>query len=243
MTNKTAGTRNSTVIKPNSPTPENEDSAEPRTEEGEPTTEDSNGGQAESPTTDNGRHEDGAPTDSDRQRGRRSISIRIRSLVVAVIIVVLAGAVGTLAWLYIGAEDKLDSQASQSANNARAETVALDYAVNAATMDFKDLQAWKVKLVAGTGPQLHDKLTAAAASMEQILVPLEWTSTAKPLVAKVRSNAGGIYVVDCFVSVQTKTVQAPDLLQSTATYSVTIDSNQNWVITDVGGIGSVVEPK
>jgi hypothetical protein len=61
-------------------------------------------------------------------------------------------------------------------------------------------------------------------------------------VAKVRSSAGGIYTVDCFVSVQTKTVQAPDALQSTATYSVTIDSNQNWVITDVGGIGSMMEP-
>ncbi len=44
-----------------------------------------------------------------------------------------------------------------------------------------------------------------------------------------------IYVVDSFVSVQTKTVQAPEALQSTATYSTTIDSNNNWLITDVGG--------
>jgi len=43
--------------------------------------------------------------------------------------------------------------------------------------------------------------------------------------------------VDSFVSVQTKTIQAPDALQSTATYSTTIDSNNNWQITDVGGIG------
>jgi Mce-associated membrane protein len=183
------------------------------------------------------------PTDAKPPRRRRSISIGVRSLVVAVVIVILAGAVGTLAWLYVGAERKLDSQASESANNARVEKIALDYAVNAATMDFKDLQAWKVKLVAGTGQQLNDKLTKAAESMEQILVPLQWISTAKPLVATVRSSAGGIYVVDCFVSVQTKTVQASDPLQSTATYSVTIDSNQNWVITDIGGIGSVVGQK
>jgi hypothetical protein len=156
--------------------------------------------------------------------------------------VILVAAAGTFAWLYVGAERKLDSQVSASANDARVEKIALDYAVNAATMDFKDLQAWKVKLVAGTSQPLNEKLTNAAGSMEQILVPLQWTSTAKPLVAKVRSSAGGIYVVDCFVSVQTKTVQAPDPLQSTATYSVAIDSNQNWTITDVGGVGSVIEP-
>ena len=79
--------------------------------------------------------------------------------------------------------------------------------------------------------------------MEQILVPLQWNSTAHPLVAKVRSDTGGVYVVDCFVSVLTKTVQAPEPLQSTATYSITIDSSKNWQITDVGGVGAVVEHK
>jgi hypothetical protein len=110
-------------------------------------------------------------------------------------------------------------------------------------MDYKDLQAWKVKLVQGTSPELSSKLTAAGTSMEQVLVPLQWSSSARPLVAKVRSNTGGIYVVDCFVSVDTKTIQAPDPLQSTATYSTTIDSNNNWLITDVGGIGSALESK
>lgn len=174
---------------------------------------------------------------------RRSISIGVRSLVVAVVMVALAAAVATLAWLYIGAQGKLDEEAHESANNSRAEKAALDYAVNAATMDYKNLQAWKVKLVAGTSQELNEKLTNAAVSMEQILVPLEWTSTAQPLVAKVRSSSEGVFVVDCFVSVQTKTVQAPEALQSTATYSVTIDSNREWVITDVGGIGAVVEQK
>ncbi len=79
--------------------------------------------------------------------------------------------------------------------------------------------------------------------MEQILVPLEWNSTAQPLVAKVRSDTNGIYVIDTFVSVLTKTTQAPDNLQSTATYSITIDSNDNWQISDVGGIGAVAGSK
>jgi hypothetical protein len=110
-------------------------------------------------------------------------------------------------------------------------------------MNFQDLNTWKGKLVNGTTPSLHDQLTKAATSMEQLLVPLEWNSTSQPLVAKVRSETNGIYVVDTFVSVLTKTTQAPDSLQSTATYSITIDSKNNWQISDVGGIGAVVGAK
>jgi Mce-associated membrane protein len=173
----------------------------------------------------------------------RSVSLSLRSLVVGAVMVLLIVAVATLGWLYMGARDQSHAQAMQSANDSRAEKIALDYAVSAATMDYKDLQAWKVKLVQGTSPELNNKLTAAGTSMEQVLVPLQWSSSARPLVAKVRSNTGGLYVVDCFVSVDTKTIQAPDPLQSTATYSTTIDSNNNWLITDVGGIGSALEPK
>lgn len=187
--------------------------------------------------------DDDESVDAKLPRRRRSISISVGSLAIAAVITLLAAAAGTFGWLFFGAQQKLDDQAMVSANDSRAEKMSLDYAVNAATMDFKDLQAWKVKLVAGTSPELNDKLTKAGVSMEQILVPLQWTSTAQPLVAKVRSTNGGIYVVDCFVSVQTKTVQAPEPLQSTATYSLTIDSNKNWEITDVGGIGSVIGPK
>lgn len=180
--------------------------------------------------------------DATPQRGSRSVSLSIRSLVIGGAVALLIAALATVGWLYIDARSQLDTQAAQSANNSRAEKMALDYAVNAATMDYKDLQAWKVKLVAGTSPELNKKLSEAGTSMEQVLVPLEWSSSARPLVAKVRSSNGGIYVVDSFVSVQTKTIQSPEPLQSTATYSTTIDSNNNWQITDVGGIGSALEP-
>lgn len=173
----------------------------------------------------------------------RSISISLRGLVKGLCVVALVAAIAALGWLYFDAHRQLDALAAQSANDARAEQIALDYAVNAAAMDFKDLQAWQVKLVEGTSPELKEKLSEAGKSMEQVLVPLEWSSTAEPLVAKVRSVNDGIYVVDSFVSVQTKTVQAPEALQSTATYSTTIDSNNNWQITDVGGIGSTMGPK
>ncbi len=183
------------------------------------------------------------PVGVEAQRRRRSVSVSVRSLIVGGVIVALVAAAVTLGWLYIDARRQLNAQATESANEAHAEKIALDYAVNAATMDFKDLQGWKVKLVAGTSPQLNKKLSDAATSMEQVLVPLQWSSAARPLLAKVRSNTGGIYAVDSFVSVQTKTVQSSEALQSTATYSTTIDSNNNWQITDVGGIGSALGPK
>lgn len=176
-------------------------------------------------------------------RRPKSVSVSLRGLIVGGLIVALVAATAVLGWLYFGARQQLNAQAAQAANDARAEKIALDYAVGAATMDFKDLQGWKVKLVAGTSPELGKKLSDAGNSMEQVLVPLQWSSAAQPLVAKVRSSTGGVYVVDSFVSVQTKTVQAPEALQSTATYSTTIDSNKDWRITDVGGIRSAMGPK
>lgn len=184
---------------------------------------------------------------SDRRRPAKAdtlrISVSVRTLLWGMLITGLVAAVGVFAWLYLDARSKLDEQQRQTADNSHAERIALDYAVDAARIDAKNLDAWKKNLVKGTTPELKAKLDEAGKSMEQILTPLQWDSTAVPLVAKVRSNANGIYVVDTFVGVQTKTVQAPDGLQSTATYGITIDSNHGWQISDVGGIGSVVGQK
>lgn len=173
----------------------------------------------------------------------RRVSVSVRTLLLTTLIAGLLASVGVMTWLYLRANAKLDDEARQAANNSHAERIALDYAVDAAKINAQDLGAWKKNLVKGTTPELKEKLSSAATSMEQILVPLQWNSTAIPLVAKVRSNANGIYVIDTFVGVDTKTIQAPDGLQSTATYSITIDSNHDWQISDVGGIGTVVGQK
>jgi hypothetical protein len=178
-----------------------------------------------------------------RVGGGRQISLSVRSLAVGTVIIGLIAAVGVMTWLYLGAKARLDDQAQHAANNRHAEQIALDYAVNAAIMDYKDLSPWKQNLVKGTTPELGDKLTKAGSAMEQILLPLQWSSGAHPLAAKVRSSDNGVYVVDAFVSVSTKTVQAADSLQSTATYSITLDSNNAWKISDVGGIAAVVGDK
>lgn len=185
---------------------------------------------------------DVADKDSATPKGRR-ISVSVRGLSVGVLITLLVAALGVMTWLYIGANGKVHAQAHQASDNARAEQIALDYAVRAAIMDYKDLGPWKHALVEGTTPELGKKLSDAATAMEQILLPLQWSSSAKPLAAKVRSYDKGLYVVDAFVSVMTKTVQAPQTLQSTATYSVTINPGDGWKISDVGGIGQVVGDK
>lgn len=177
------------------------------------------------------------------KRSPRRVSLSVRTLAVTTAFLVLLVGVGVMTWLYFGEREKVEAQTRQAQNKQHAEQIALDYAVNAATMNFQDLNTWKAKLVKGTTQSLNNKLTKAATQMEQVLVPLEWSSTAQPLVAKVRSETNGIYVVDTFVAVLTKTTQAPDSLQSTATYSITIDSKDNWQISDVGGIGAVVGTK
>ena len=185
---------------------------------------------------------DDAPHKATTTKSRR-VSVSVRTLAVSAVIVSLIAAVAVMTWLYIGAKATLDEQARQANDNKHAEQIALDYAVNAAIMDYKDLGPWKQSLVKGTTPELKDKLTKAGTSMEQILLPLQWSSSARPLAAKVQSHNNGVYVVNTFVSVMTKTVQAGDNLQSTATYSITIDSNNAWQITDVGGIAAMVAEK
>lgn len=176
-------------------------------------------------------------------RGQRRISISLRTLALVSIVVGLIGAVVVMTWLYVGTNTKLDAQAQQARDETHAEQIALDYAVRAAIMNHQDLGPWKKALVEGTTPELTKKLSEAANAMEQILLPLQWTSTAKPLAAKVRSHENGVYVVDAFVSVMTKTVQAAENLQSTATYSVTVDPANGWKISDVGGIAQIVGDK
>jgi hypothetical protein len=204
-------------------------------------------GKHDSADSDDADEVDDEPASDRRRRPARAearrISVSVRTLLLGMLITGLVAAVGVFAWLYLGARGKLDEQQRQTADKSHAERIALDYAVDAARIDAKNLDAWKKNLVKGTTPELKAKLDEAGKSMEQILTPLQWDSTAVPLVAKVRSNANGIYVVDTFVGVQTKTVQAPDGLQSTATYGITIDSNHGWQISDVGGIGSVVGQK
>ncbi|WP_040819794.1 hypothetical protein [Nocardia jiangxiensis] len=176
------------------------------------------------------------------RRGRRTgdSSIKLKTVATAAIVLILAVAVAVLGWQLSDKADQIDAARADQAGTAHAEQVALDYATAAAQMNFQDVASWRTRLTKGTSPELSNRLTQAATSMEQIITPLQWVSTAKPVAAKVRSDNNGIYAVDCFVSVLTKNSQAPEGIQSTATYQLTLDSHSNWTITDIGGIGSAL---
>ncbi|WP_079644069.1 hypothetical protein [Mycobacteroides abscessus] len=177
-----------------------------------------------------------------------TLSLRWDVLVVSTLLVLsLAGNV-LLGWCWI--QSTRSEQRAESATAAlredidsrhHAEQVALDYAKGAADMNYKDIPGWNKRLTANTSPELTKKLKEASAAMEQIIVPLQWVSTPTPIAAITRSEHDGVYVVNCFVSVTTKNAQAPDGIMSTATYTVTVNKNDNWVITDVGGVGSAMK--
>ncbi|MGW6727990.1 hypothetical protein ACWF9G_18990 [Nocardia sp. NPDC055029] len=178
-----------------------------------------------------------------RGRSAGESAVKVKTLLVAALVAILLVAVGAMGWQAQSKANELDALQAESADRANAERIALDYAVAAADMDFKDMQGWQTRLTDGTSPELSNKLKQAAASMEQIIAPLQWTSKSEPIVARVRSVANDMYAVDCFVSVLTKNSQAPQGIQSTATYRLTIDKNRDWLITEVGGIESALSGK
>ncbi|GAA5065137.1 hypothetical protein [Nocardia callitridis] len=173
-----------------------------------------------------------------RGRDAGDSSIKVRTVVAGVVAVAMAVTIGVLGWQLHSKTGELTGINDHAAQVAHAEQVALDYSAGAAEMNFQDLASWRGRLVHGTSPELSNRLTQAANSMEQIITPLQWVSTAQPVAAKVRSEANGVYSVDCFVSVLTKNSQAPEGIQSTATYQLSVDSRNGWNLTDIGGVGA-----
>ncbi|QTJ70846.1 hypothetical protein HYG77_35325 (plasmid) [Rhodococcus sp. ZPP] len=168
--------------------------------------------------------------------------VKIKTIVVLVLFGAMVASLGVLGWQLSSRTNELNQLNGRLANEAQAEQVALDYATGAAEMDVRDLVGWRGRLTKGTTPELSDRLTQASSSMEQIITPLQWVSTATPAAAKVSSVTNGVYSVECFVNVLTKNIQAPDGIQSTATYKLTVDGNNSWAITDIGGIDSSLPP-
>ncbi|WP_280508120.1 hypothetical protein [Nocardia flavorosea] len=165
-----------------------------------------------------------------------TVSIQVSSLVRGALIAVLAVVAIVFAVLYFTARADLAERDERAADDRRAEQLATEYAVGAATVNFQDLDAWITALKTNTTPQLAGKFDETAPKLEQILVPLQWTSTASPITAKVMSDQGGTFKVNVFVNVTSTNAQNPDGTRTTVTYTVTLDENAGWQITDVGGV-------
>ncbi|MFE1594415.1 hypothetical protein [Nocardia sp. NPDC058705] len=163
-----------------------------------------------------------------------TVAVRVSSLVGGAVIAVLAIVAVVLGVLLGSARSEISDMNDQAADNAKAEQIAVDYAVGSASLNYQDVDAWVAKLKAGTSPELSAKFDATGAKLEQIIVPLKWTSTATPITAKVLSREDGVYKVAAFVDVSTTNAQNPDGLRNTVTYNITVDSGKDWKITDVG---------
>lgn len=161
--------------------------------------------------------------------------VSLTTLITGIVVITLVACSATFAVLYFSARSTIDASARAAQDRAHAEQLATDYAVGAATTDYRDLDGWFDRLVHNTSPELTAKFEATTPQLQQILVPLTWVSTAAPITAKVRSAVDGVYTVDAFVSVSSTSAQAPQGAKTTVAYSVTFDSATDWVITDIGG--------
>lgn len=178
-------------------------------------------------------------------QGRKAVTVSIRLSTVLTALALALFLAGTLTFgsLYWSARSELNHRDTVAADNRHAENVAMTYALGASTIDFHDVKGWLTRLKAGTSPELSAKFDATAPQLEQILLPLQWTSKAVPQSATVTSETGGVYKVNAYLTVNSTSVQTPDGAPSTVTYSVTIDRNNNWTITDVGGLQSALPTK
>jgi Mce-associated membrane protein len=179
---------------------------------------------------------DDEPTPKPTPPTARTLSLRWSTVVIAAALAVLLAGVVTFGSLYWSARSSIADRDAHAAAEQRAEKIATDYAVGASTIDYRDVRSWFVRLKSGTSPQLGAKFDATSPQLEQILLPLQWTSRATPLSATVISESGGIYTVNAYLDVTSTSAQTPDGTHATVTYSVVVDSNAEWKITDVGGM-------
>ena len=166
-------------------------------------------------------------------------TVSMKSLVSGIAAVAIAAVLAALVWMVVDARSEVGDMKAMAADRAHAEKVALDYSTGAAQMSYEDTQGWLGRLTANTTPELGARLRNAAGQMEQLLRPLQWSSTAAPISAKATSVDGDLFKVDAFVGIVTKNVQAPaNGVETTATYKLTIDRSQDWKITEITSNGT-----
>lgn len=166
----------------------------------------------------------------------KTVSLKLSTLALGAAAVVLIGALIAVSALWLSARHDLASRDAKAADEQHAEQVATDYSVGASNINFTDLNSWATRLKANTTPTLGNKFDATAPKLQEILVPLKWTSSATPVSAKVVSHDNGLYQVNVFLNVTSTNAQNPEGVQTTVTYNVSVDPANGWKITDVGGM-------
>ncbi|BDD84438.1 hypothetical protein TPB0596_42010 [Tsukamurella pulmonis] len=190
------------------------------------------------------------PAKAAREESPRGIVVTPLMLGLSAVVVLLAVAATAFGFLWQSASSDRDEARDQLAavtqtqeTNARAEDIAKKYAIGAATIDYQNLGTWRTALTAGTTDELANELREASTQFEQVVVPLQWQSTATPLATVVTGDKDGLITLNVFLNMITKTTQRPEGIPSTATYTLTIDSKQDWKISDVSGMDAALRGK
>ena len=142
----------------------------------------------------------------------------------------------------VSARDDLEQLRAEQQDRNRAEQIAGDYAVHAATLDYKDLTPWISAMKTGVSPELQRQYDVVGSAMEQVLTPLRMQTTAALVSAKTIDVAGNNFRVQAAVNMDMKTAQLPGGSNTVAVYSLTIDKGNGWTITSVGDPTSAIIP-
>ena len=172
------------------------------------------------------------------------LSVRRHPVVAAVSMLCVAAlvAVGVLAYLLVQRSDDLAAERQLTADKQTAETVAGRYAVGAATFDFNNLQPWSTALKNGTAPELKSRFDVAVNTLTPLIQEVQWVQTAKLIAAKtVDIRADRQFIVQVFVSTHMTSTQNPKGLNTVTPYTITLDRDSNWLITDVAGIAGAAQ--
>ncbi|KXP08245.1 hypothetical protein AXK57_17450 [Tsukamurella pulmonis] len=161
---------------------------------------------------------------------RRAPSGTLRTVLATVVVIALV-VVSVLLYLQTRT---LGTERRATADQARAEQIASDYAVRVATMDYRDLTPWLNSVKEGATPELGKKFEGVADLLREIATPLRLVTTGKASFAKTTSEVNGLYEVKVAVELSIQNIQAPQGSINTTIYSVSMDRNRDWVITASG---------
>ncbi|MEU1209591.1 hypothetical protein [Nocardia sp. NPDC005825] len=165
----------------------------------------------------------------------RTVSLKVSTLVTAVAAAVLIAALVTVTVLWQSARGDVRTHDTRAADDQHAEQVASEYAMGAANLNYADFNAWTARLKANTTPALAGKFDATSSKLQEILVPLKWTSSPTLLSSQVINRDNGLYKVNVYLNVNSTNAQNPDGVLTTVYYTVNVDPS-DWKVTEVGGI-------
>jgi Mce-associated membrane protein len=225
-------------------TPDSEKVDTPKADTAKASTEDAAGEKTDTAKTDS------AKTDSvkvDTQKARSSTSEsatsessssrrpRLLVGVLGALVVILAIVAGVSVYYASSYRSDYTSLRDANADAQRAEDVASDYAVKAALIDYRDFDPWFAALRNNVDDKMRQQFAGSEPVLRQLLGQLQWVSKGDLVGSDIKSQNGGVYVVQVFVDVQVTNVQSPAGVKTTALYPITVDKNKNWTITDISG--------